>query len=513
MDELVTAPVLQALVVTVVLAAAALVVRLKLPSGEPPRSLRVEALAAALTALACTALALLWSAPLHFGGSWALAASDFSEHCQALYFAELAMDHPEYPPKRSRLAGAVVAAMGDGPLDAFLNTALAAHLALSAGLYVWGRALHSRMAGFCTALLSRSLGPVAELVRTMSFYPLFTAVFVLAAASVAVAARWPRVLVFLAAGVLVGSTMLFGLRGLVWFLPFAGAGVVLAVRRPWPRVPLRLGAFLAPIWLAWMLGRVVYHEDATSLERLVNPELRLSELGFEGYGPPYSDDSHFVWGRTPALQIPATLQTLASGPQPPPDRDALWAIAGPPFRAKLLGWMPLVGLATLTAIVGLRRHPRRLFALLATILPFAAGLPNGVLLLLSDTRFLGSSMPFFALVGGVALACLAQPARHQGEGTRPWWGMLVVALLILVTGLVPSFLSPVASWRPEPGMPAGNREVACYLQAGQGGDSTCLQRHRPHSPQCVTSIREELEAGGSRWPISLPDTTRPADRR
>jgi hypothetical protein len=514
MHDLVTANgVPRALVLVAGFAVLAGLLRWKLPSSEPARSWKVELGLLFLVPLVCVPLAVAWMAPHHLGHAWALAASDFGEHCQSFVLAGEDIAHAGYSPKRSRIAGWLVAQLGDGPLTAFLNSAAVSYGLLSMGLYGWGRALHGRMAGLCAAVLALSIAPVASLARTLSFYPQFTAVFVVAAASIAACSRWRHPLVFLGAGAAVGSTMLLGLRGLVWFLPLAGMGLLLTVARPWKRIPLRLGLFVLPLVLSWFAGRLAYHEDATSLERLVNPALRYAELGFEGFAPPYTEATHFVWSRTSLTGLPASLQTLAAGSPVEPPADEVWALAEAPFKKHVLPWAPVTLLGLVGAVAALRRSPRRLAALLAGLLPFVAGLPNGVLLLQSDARFMGTTLPFVALLGGLGLAAVAQGLPDKQEGTRPWWGILVGVLLLLVVGVIPSFLSPTASWRDKPGMPPGNREVGCYLRVAEGGDDSCLQRQRPHSPQCVTAFKEESRAGGTFWPIDVPDDTRPGDRR
>ncbi len=494
-----------------VLAVAALLLRWKLPSGE--RDLwqpRVDIPLALGAAAVCTTLALGWLTHVHMGTPYGVCSSDFGEHCQSVVLAGQDIGDPVYSRNRSRIAGWMVSLLGEGPLGALLNSALLSFALLMAGLFAWARALHGRLAGCLVVSLALAIGPITLLARTLSFYPLFTAVFVLLAASVALLARRNDPPMAALTGAMLGCSMLLGLRGLLWFLPLFGASVVLCLGHPWKRLPYRLLALVIPVFVSFQLGSVAYAEDALSLERLINSGRRFHDMGFTGYETFYSGSTHFVWGRSPLMELPATVHTLLTAPRP--SAEELWPLAGPPFRARLLPLVP-IGLAGLLAsVVALRRQPRRLFALLATLLPFVVSLYNVVLVQLSEDRFLGTTLVALALVGGVGLASVVQrPPGPQAEG-RPWGGLLVLVLALLVTGMVPSVLSPDASWRGTRPLGPGQREVACYVWAATEGKWRCLTRYEPFSRECVSRIESEIEAGGPYWPLNLqePSTKGPA---
>ena len=490
----------QAGVLICVFAGAALLLRRRLPCGEEDRLTRGDLALGLTVALLVGALATFWFGPLQSGMTWGVRASDFGEHCQAVVLAAEDIAHPHISANRSRISAWLVSLAGEGPLDAFLTTAALSYVVLAGALFAWGRTLHSRLAGVTTALLSLALGPLVQLARTLSFYPLFAASFVVAAACVAWLARSRNAAVAGLCGVALGGIMLLGLRSLAWFLPLTVAATLLCLGRPWRRVPLRLVALALPIVLSFQLGTVAYSEDARSLERLVNPSMRYNDMGIEGFEARYSGTTHFVWGRTPLADLPGSVRTLATGVRPP--MEVLWPHVRQGFGYYVLPWAPVLLSGLLAAFVALRGRPRRVLALGATVAPFLLSGWGSALMHVEPDRFVATAMPAVALAGGLGLASIVQGAPGKASALRPWWMGWVGAVALCVFGVVPSFLAPDASWRRVDPYPPGQMEVACYLHTAAGGDGVCLRLANPHSPQCLSALTEELDAGGTFWPVN-----------
>jgi hypothetical protein len=107
--------------------------------------------------------------------------------------------------------------------------------------------------------------------------------------------------------------------------------------------------------------------------------------------------------------------------------------------------------------------------------PFLLSLDSAIVVKESRSRFLANALPFLPVLLGVGAASLA------GLG-RDWKRTVAAALLglLILFGAVPTWLSPVASWR----MPASvsDRElqralgiVRGTLEARDGGDRACSE--------------------------------------
>ncbi|MEY3209950.1 MAG: hypothetical protein RIT28_431, partial [Pseudomonadota bacterium] len=214
-----------------------------------------------------------------------LATSDFGDWCAAV--ATVAEgDAARYPAHRARLTAELLAPLARrvGVADAILWGATISGGALASALYLWGRALHGRVAGLAASAFVGAVPPVLLLSRTASFYPEATALFAWGMALATAAARWPKARTLLGAGIGLGLCLLVELRGLIWALPglgVAGLGLLLGPWRPAWSAPLRLVALLIPLALAWSLGPWAYHERTGSLEEQADVRQRLHELGHD----------------------------------------------------------------------------------------------------------------------------------------------------------------------------------------------------------------------------------------
>lgn len=446
----------------------------------------------------------LWLSAYHVRAGYSV--SDFPEHC-ATMAAGIQGRWDDWTVNRSVLAGlpSVWAGRRVGVLDGLLAGAVFGAGLTAAALYLWARALHGRVAGIAAVVLGGAVAPVALLARTLSFYPTSTGLFCLSCALAAAAVRWRHSLWALAVGgVGVGLALLVDVRGLVWALALlpAVAGVAL-LDKPW-RVPLRLLVVALPLWASFQLGPRAYVEGHVTLEVQANVVRMLQERDdpaaarFAGWAP----TGGFVWGRSPVEGLPDTLRTLWWY------REVAAARAGREqgenyrLATQVAPWGAVVSVAALLAAWTLRRRPLLVLAGLATVAPFVAAWQGAIGIQRAHLRFLSSSMPFVALLLGLALAALAvgpvlRPTPRRGGGPpvpRPGparAGVVTLALLLLVLGVVPSWLSPVAPWR---------RTVLHE----DGGVAELWGQVRSPRPQerfrtCVEQLRLDSEAGRPRW--------------
>ncbi len=382
-----------------------------------------------------------WLAAFHLIDGF-LIGSDFQEYCDSVDAMRPGGDPGLFSGQRSRLAALPSALLsGPGIVEGMARSARWCMAAIGAGIYLWGRALHSRLAGVAGVILAAACAPLVLMVRTVSFYPEITAVFTLAAALCAVAVRWRRPGDLLLCGVGVGLCFLVDLRGLVWGLSALAPALLVALLAPARRWPLRLAALLLPVWLAWIGGRYAYLPDANPLEGQVDLLQRIKDKG----GEPEFDrsilpTSEYVWGRTDARNIPTTLATLALQSRLIPAWMADDHRSQQEVHRSITPLVAPMALALLVALLTLRRRPLLAFTLLVLLVPDVSSLRSAIALGQLYPRYIGSVAPAGAVVAGVALAGVAGRGRLRlvlsGAG-----------LLVLVLGGVDSALSPVAGWR------------------------------------------------------------------
>jgi len=444
-----------------------------IPWKRPPDADRWRTLPELGLGLVCglvfLALSTLWMADFHLQ-NYPILTSDFSEYCASV---DAVRDGRwmEYSNNRSRLAGlpSGVLARSLGIIDGLAFSALISTALVGAGLYFWGRALHSRVAGVIVVLLALTVGPVALIPRTISYYPVITAACLWSVAGPALALRYRTLPAVLVGAIGTGLVLLVDVRGLIWALPALGLTGLAACapwdwRRPkaWLWVPLRIGAVLGLLVYSNIWGSVAFAPGAVSLEdQLWGFQMdRTFNLNLDYH--PDQLPTRYLWGHTDPLQIPETLAGMAELAAAMPEivRQTPVTVADrvahiEPWRAPILGALAVV-------IAALIRRPWQLIAL-SGMLPMAVSLKNASDYLVYP-RYLQAPMLAFALLMGVALtALILDPAprlpraapRAPGpdeDGPYRWrtWARPAAAVLLallLTLGAIPSYLSPLASWR------------------------------------------------------------------
>ena len=422
-----------------------------------------------------------------------------------------------------------------------------------AAIYLWARTLAGRAAGVAAALLSCAVTPLAMMTRHFSFYPMAAASYALCAAGTMAALRWRTLPALGAAGCGLGLALAADHTGLLYALPMGCAALVVALKAPRRRTPLRLAVLLAPVLLSWVGTRLITPPTIGSFERKViaymgdsvghlrNPHreegggltsaLARWAIPADQFEP--ADRGHvggYRWGYAGPVQVARTLTALGllatlpreSGPRTFGQRNMSWD----KVRAVQLDpWLPLYGVGLLITLWALRRRPLELCGALLVLLPF-------VVMLATQTRsqlyprFLMAPLTPMAVVLGVALAWPSW--RGRGEDGAGWWGRLLAAraalmdrplgwlrvalagalALALVTGALPGWLSPAAAWRqPYPTAPlhsdfserAVNEPDRCHLGPGRCLEN-CYSVHRHDValgyPRCSRLYPEALEGCG-----------------
>lgn len=406
-------------------------------------------------ALMCAGLLVglggVWLGAFSLSDARVVTTSDFSEYCQSVA-AELDQTPRQWSANRSRLSGlpAVWAARHLGVADGLLVGAFVGQALLGVGLYLWGRALHSPLAGVAAAICACGLAPLAVLGRMLTFYPVIVGSLTLATGLVATAWARPTRWTALLAGVGVGLALLVDLRGLLWALPLLGTAMV-GLLRPTRGVLGRVGLLVAPVVVAWELAAWAYPPHTTTLEVLSDLTKGWHGIVWVVHVPaPATADTGYIWGRSPLTHLPDTLLWLAEqGRRVPP------SLRTHPHTVQALGQLlsPLVpwlaGCTGLT-MLGLIRRPGRLLLLAGTALPFAVTLEGAIAARFAGMRFLGNGAPVLAVVAGVGLAVLAGAGRRplpKRAGPSPRSVAAWIVLVALMVGTIPSVLSPLSHWR------------------------------------------------------------------
>ncbi len=440
-------------------------------------------------------------APL--GGAWLMRfhmldgihfAGDFGEYCSAVVSASSG-DLSDYTHNRSVLPARLSALLLPrlGLLDAMLAASTASLGVLAAGLYLWGRALHSRLAGVAAALSACALAPLLLLSRMLSFYPEITATFTLAAGLTAVAMRVRSITALAMASAGVMLCLLIDLRGLLFALSFLVVIGAAALRAPPRRWPIRLAVPALFLALGWSLADQAYLPQTASLEAQVDLRHRLSDRGVP---IPRAIEERlstaYVWGRSDPREIPATLIGLQRQSAALPPGLLVDDTTRRHLDAYLRPWSPLLPAAGLVGVLGLLLGAGggwRLLALVGTATPFLVGLKGAVELQRAFLRFLATGEPVLALALGLGIAVLVEGGVRAGRAG--WRGALRLvvgggAVLLLVLGVVPSPISPVADWRTP--IPTSDRAIHQLLDAFE---------RRVHSdmPACVRQLRADEAAG------------------
>jgi len=486
-------------------AASALGLRL-LPAARADARPWVEVLLACGAGLGLAGVGGLWTSAFFLPEApGVISTPDFAEYCGSVAH----YIHGEWwrwSSNRSTLAGgpAILLSPWLGVVDGLLVGALVGQFLTGAGLYLWGRAIHSRAAGLAAALLAATVVPLAVLGRTLTYYPVLVGFLTLGTGLVAVAWRWPRPPTFLLGGAGVALCLLVDPRGLLWGLSLGGmlllAVLVQAIDRNWKRGLSRLALGLAavglPVWLAWAEADRAYLPQTTTLEELGDPtkgwETHVRVLSDPNV--PMTAERGYIWGRSSLWNVPDTLRFLHAQSQRVPDEirhSALTQRGKEAWLEPYLGWVAASGVV---AAIGLWRHPARLLLLLGTCVPFVAVLRGAVDMRFANLRFLGNGMVFIPLLIGVGLAVLAGTGR-TGRSRLPW-RLPAAVLLVLATvlGTLPTDLSPSALWRDPLPANLGNTVREHLNDAGDGR----------MWPRCQVQMNQDRAKGQPTWLKRLP---------
>lgn len=331
--------------------------------------------------------------------------------------------------------------------SALLWTAFLSQAILGMALYLWGRALHGRLAGVLTVLFALSVGPLVVLTRSLSFTPPTVAALALVGALVALAERLRQGFMVALAGLALALAPWLDARGWMWALP----GFCLLIAVSLAERKTRWIAFLSvPMILSWGIASYLQPEAL--------------------------QQGAFIWGSA-AAAAPKAEQALT---------DLL------PLREQLSPYL-LPGLLSLgISAIGLQR-PWQIAALLLTLLPNVLVLQD----IGEAPRYLPLSLMGIPLLMAVACAeYLNEPwigwgrlgafldrRRAAYRKGAAWLGVALVVLLVL--GIVPSWLSPVAHWRmPLRGMNDPQTDVAEQSRcvAALMADDAAGRVHLPYGP-------------------------------
>ncbi len=480
--------------------------------NKPPPPLRLTAevpLALVMGSLAAWA-SFAWLVRFHLGES--LSAADFFDYCTAV--VSLTETDPDlWPLKRGRAPGLLAGwlAPRTGIVDALLLNAVAGTALTAAGIYLWGTALAGRVAGVAAVLFSLTMSPMVVQARMLSFYPMVNAGLAWAAAGTLVAARLRSPVGFAMAGLGIAAALLVDVRGLVWALPALGTTLVVLLGTPggWLRRAGCALALLLPIAVSHPVGRTVFPATAYSLEKQIDvrPLFQLHGARGPDFKPPFLYDSGFVWGWSPLLEIPETVGFLLENRTVTlPEGVTMEAPKGLILR-QVTPWIRSATVLTpvLFGLLAVCRRPWIAWGLFGSALPYLVALRSMQGMVEIYPRFLTQGLPAVAVLGGglVGLVVWLLPLQ-----ARPRLRLLVEAAVAaagvaVVTGALPTPLSPVAAWR------LSWAPVLTEVYA-VGQDLRSPTGSRPGAPQeaCVERLSGDREQLGHEWSRYVPFTDR-----
>ena len=381
-----------------------------------------------------------------------------------------------------------------GFFDGVATGALASAAGLGAALYLWARILHSRAAGLAAAVFSCGFSCYVVMPRYMTFYPECITAYALCAASVAATLRWRNLTCLGLAGAGVGLALSVDHTGLLYALVPLAVALVVAVRAPRRRVPLRLAVLLVPVLLSWVAARQITPADMPTLEdkatvfttdnvghQIIHPtadvhgrdaEDLLTGLRRWAYpmvvtGHPELERLGYNWGRAGPLAVARALTSLAllSLEEPTAQvlavRDRRWSLEMM-RQAQVIPWIPVALVSLLLAGLALRRRPWELVGLVVMLVPFAVLLRTVANTQVFPKYLMGPMLPVPVLLG-VAWVFVAHRHAEAGKAGRLATVLvpLVTVLLIglLVTGVVSGWLAPTAPRREKTATDAGFYKV------------------------------------------------------
>lgn len=455
---------MNALTTPAALLAVPLLLWLATPGHGPVARRWGEWIAVPTAAVAVAVATALWLWPWHtVGGPYT--SSDFSNYCASLAAWQSGVPHAElgdagWHLTRSLASGwlPAVLAVKLGALRALAVTAGVGSALTLAGLYVWGRAIHSPVAGALAMSLAAALPSFVVLTHSVNFYPMLVAGLVWSAALAAVALRWPTTRGILFGSLGAGLAFLVDCRGLIWGLTASVLVAAAAMQgRSWHRVAVHWGLLVLVLVVSFEVGPWAYPPGSHPLESDVDARRLWWDLGYRDaqYAPPWVQERPYVWGRTPVTDIPGTLRFLwdqrtIAAPEGPPDVVVALPQAAL-LPARLAPWVNLsVGGLVVSALVLLPR-PKRLLVL-GGLAPFFASLLGARDTVEAHPRFVITGTIVVPLLLGVAAAGLTRALDRRlptplTRRTPRWtavlrWAVALGVGWVLATGLVPSVVSP-----------------------------------------------------------------------
>ncbi len=457
--------------------------------------------------------------------------TDFHEYCGSIAGIVLGnMD--DVSPQRSPLTMMLSASLAKrlGLVDGMEVAALISTAVIGASLYLWGRAILDRTAGALAAMAGTVFVPLVALSRTLSLYPEMAAVFTLGAGLTALALRTRGPLAVLGAGVAAGACLLVDARGLFWALPYLGLGLLAAV---WPppgtrgipaitrNAVISLVALALPIIGSWILASH-WLGDGQCLEVTMDPTTRMRDQGLTLNAPTRSlpPIGCYIWGKSSPLGIPTTLRWLVAMTDRIPEAAYKSFEVRRNLTLLLTPVVPVLTGATVIATLGTlrgRQRLARLAALVGTAVPFAASLNGGIRMQRGQLHYLSTPGPLLALILGLALGTLLwglDGIPLLGSGWRRLRAALLAPLptlrrqtlphhvlarfvlgnvlgFLLVTGILPTVLSPAATWRVPIRHAIGDIQAVVYSHGG----GALMQSSVPATPSCYELLDQQATAG------------------
>jgi hypothetical protein len=448
-------------------------VRLAMPpsSTNEPWSWRTDGALVLGTGLAVGLLCALWMPRYHLSG-WSLTSSDFGQYCAAVAWGR-GDAGLEVPVQRSAVVARVVGFLAQwfGIVGGLAIAALVSHLVFVSAVFVWARAAHGRFAGVLAATLVAVIPSLTVQSRTASFYPEAAAAFAVAAAGAALALRFPGVLGALAAGVGAGLALLVDVRGFTFGAMAVGLGLLACLRGPLRSSPLRVAAVLLPVAASWWVAHGLSPPYAIGIEEQTYHfvEDAFQQVGAPAFAMEQPPKPGFRWGHSSVAMLPSVVLALreitaplSELPRPAVNDQGVWTYAVAPWI-----WGSVLGV--LATVVSLRRHPWRVLALVGPAVPFALSLWTASSM--PHIRYLTLGLAAAPVLVGVGVA-----AAVSASGRRASWRPMaaVMVLLVLVLGIVPSWLSPISKARRAIGADVYPKA----LQVGGGTtDQGCVEVH------------------------------------
>jgi hypothetical protein len=392
---------------------------------------------------------------------FALTASDFGHYCESIG-AFRSGDLSGWVHQRSLVAGFLPAVLSDtlGVVDALFVGALLSHVLIGMGVFLWARAIHSRLAGMVAVLLMATVAPLVHLTRTTTFYPETVAGCVLSAAAATLALRYRSIPALVFSGIASSVVLLLDVRALLWALPAIGLTATAAVLAPTlKRKVVGLSCLLLGLSASYQVGKQTTWELTPSLEQqtafYVDEAIRRFLPNEPSAGISTQEeisDTRFVWGRTSIEEIPRTLYFLWQLKQSLPEGIENQPETAYCRRTHVTPWVLPAVVSLIAVLWAARRRPWLALGFVGSLVPFAVAL-QGTSQMVAHSRYIANGITMIPVLLGAGFGAVAQGAlmRQDELGTTrslrsgEWIGLGV--LLAFVLGMVPSWLSPVANWR------------------------------------------------------------------